>query len=241
MQYFPLIKKLIGLFVGLLIFLNIHALPTLPVPSNLIAFDSATGIKLLKQSQHKVAFWKLMPYFTTEKGLAFCGIASAVMVLNALNIEPPLTPEHAPYRIFNQDNFFNAKTLKITTPAMVNYHGVSLAEMSQALDTFAIKATSTYGSKITEKGFRKAAIAAVDSTHQFILVNFCRKYINEKGCGHFSPLAAYNAKTDRFLLLDVARYKYPPVWVKTADLYKSISTGLDSASNKSRGFILAAI
>lgn len=211
MQYFSFIKKSIGFFVGSLIFLNVHALPTLPVPSNLIAFDSATGIKLFRQSQHKVAFWKLMPYFTTEKGLAFCGIASAVMVLNALNIEPSLTPEHAPYRIFNQDNFFNAKTLKITTPAIVNYHGASLAETTEALNTFAIKATSTYGSKISQRAFRQQAIIAVSSGHKFILVNFCRKYINEKGGGHFSPLAAYNAKTDRFLLLDVARYKYPPV------------------------------
>ena len=28
-----------------------------------------------------------------------------------------------------------------------------------------------------------------------------------------SPLGAYDEKADRFLILDVARYKYPPVWV----------------------------
>ena len=33
--------------------------------------------------------------------------------------------------------------------------------------------------------------------------------------GHISPLAAYDAETDRLLILDVSRYKYPPVWVTT--------------------------
>ena len=42
------------------------------------------------------------------------------------------------------------------------------------------------------------------------------------GEGHFSPLGAYDSKTDSFLLMDVARYKYPPVWVKTSQLYNSI-------------------
>lgn len=36
--------------------------------------------------------------------------------------------------------------------------------------------------------------------------------------------------------MDVSRYKYPPVWVKTADLWKAMAT-LDSASGKTRGFV----
>lgn len=227
--------------LGLFIFIKANALPTLSLPNNLISFDSTAGIKLLQQSQHKTAFWKLMPYFTTERGLTFCGIASAVMILNALNIEPPLTPEHAPYRIFNQTNFFNAKTIKITTPSRVGYHGASLIEIALALKTFSINVNVMYGRKISEEMFRQRAIEAVSSTHKFILVNFCRKYINEKGCGHFSPLAAYNKKADRFLLLDVARYKYPSVWVKTSDLYRAIRKGIDNGTGKSRGFIIASI
>ncbi|WP_267256484.1 phytochelatin synthase family protein [Coxiella endosymbiont of Ornithodoros maritimus] len=61
-----------------------------------------------------------------------------------------------------------------------------------------------------KKLFQKLAINAVNSSHKFIIVNFCHKYIKEQGCGHFSPLAAYNTKADQFLLLDVSRYKYLP-------------------------------
>lgn len=118
--------------------------------------------------------------------------------------------------------------------------GASLAQLASALDTYNINVKMYFGKSNTmnEQRFRQLAMSAVSSNHKFIIVNFCRKYINEKGCGHFSPLAAYNAHADRFLLLDVARYKYPPVWVKTSELYKAISTGLDSVSHKSRGFLI---
>ena len=42
--------------------------------------------------------------------------------------------------------------------------------------------------------------------------------------GHISPLAAYDADTDRFLILDVSRFKYPPVWVGTAELFTAMNT-----------------
>jgi hypothetical protein len=44
-------------------------------------------------------------------------------------------------------------------------------------------------------------------------VNYQRGALGQKESGHISPLAAYNAASDRFLILDVAAYKYPPVWV----------------------------
>ncbi len=217
------------------------ALPTLlPVPKNLIAFSSKAGIDLFEQSQHKAAYWKLMPYFTTEKGITFCGIATSTILLNAINIVPPLTPGHAPYKIFDQNNIFTAKMIKVVTPEDTYKEGATLPTIARALSTFNvnIKMYHGRGHGMNVNKFRKLAIGAVSSSSKFILVNICRKYINEKGCGHFSPLAAYNAKTDRFLFLDVARYKYPPVWVKTSQLFKSLSKGNDSSSHKSRGFII---
>ena len=59
----------------------------------------------------------------------------------------------------------------------------------------------------------------------------------EKG-GHISPLAAYDIESDRFLILDVARYKYPPVWVTTADLFAAMKTTDSDNENKTRGFVL---
>ena len=71
-----------------------------------------------------------------------------------------------------------------------------------------------------------------------MLVNYLRKAIGEETGGHISPLAAYDGKADRFLILDVARYKYPPVWVKTADIFAAMNTTDAANDNKSRGFVL---
>ena len=71
-----------------------------------------------------------------------------------------------------------------------------------------------------------------------MIVNYLRKALGEETGGHISPLAAYDAKADRFLILDVARYKYPPVWVKAADLFAAMDTPDAANDNKTRGFVL---
>ena len=59
----------------------------------------------------------------------------------------------------------------------------------------------------------------------------------EKRGGHISPVAAYNEESDQFLILDVSRYKYPPVWVDTETLWASTNT-IDQVSQKTRGIVL---
>ena len=76
------------------------------------------------------------------------------------------------------------------------------------------------------------------SKNRFVIVNFLRKTLGEEIGGHISPLAAYDEKSDRFLILDVARYKYPPVWVKTADLFDAMNTPDPDNDNKTRGYVL---
>ena len=73
-----------------------------------------------------------------------------------------------------------------------------------------------------------------------MVVNYLRKAMGQQTGGHISPLAAYDAKADRFLILDVARYKYPPVWVKASDLFDAMNTTDSSNDNKTRGYVLIA-
>ena len=40
------------------------------------------------------------------------------------------------------------------------------------------------------------------------------------GDGHFSPIGGYSACEDMVLILDTARFKYPPHWVPLEMLYK---------------------
>ena len=72
----------------------------------------------------------------------------------------------------------------------------------------------------------------------FVIINYLRKAIGQEKGGHISPLAAYDKETDMFLILDVARYKYPPVWVKAAELFGAMNTVDKDNESKTRGYIL---
>ena len=76
-----------------------------------------------------------------------------------------------------------------------------------------MKAEVHHASESTVAAFRKIASDYLNSPNRHVIVNYLRKSIGQEKGGHISPLAAYDADTDRFLLLDVARYKYPPVWI----------------------------
>jgi len=86
--------------------------------------------------------------------------------------------------------------------------------------------------------FRRLASESLASLNRFVIVNYLRRVLGEEIGGHISPLGAYDEKSDRFLILDVARYKYPPVWVKTADLFDAMNTLDSDNDNKTRGYVL---
>lgn len=213
---------------------------TLTLPRNLIGFSSAQGEQLLLNSKAREAYWPLSVQFVTQNNQAYCGVASMVMVLNALSIPAPVAPQYSPYHVFTQENFFNnEQTRKVLPPEVVARQGMTLDQLGQLLATYPVKA-KVYHSTDTSLGeFRKLAVENLQKPNNFVVVNYLRKVLGEERGGHISPLAAYNEQTDRFLILDVSRYKYPPVWVKTADLWQAMAT-MDTTSSKTRGFVLVS-
>ena len=69
-----------------------------------------------------------------------------------------------------------------------------------------------------------------------LIVNYSREAVGQVGGGHFSPVGAYDAASDRVLMLDVARYKYPPAWIPLATLHAAMKT-IDPASGQARGLV----
>lgn len=67
----------------------------------------------------------------------------------------------------------------------------------------------------------KAALIDPDAR---VMINYDRKELGQLGGGHFSPLGAYDTSTDSFLIMDVAKYKYPPVWVGSDTLFSAMAT-----------------
>ncbi|HEY9702658.1 MAG TPA: phytochelatin synthase family protein [Allocoleopsis sp.] len=235
---FKPISKILGLFTGGYLLSGVAMAQTLPLSENLINFNSNEGEKLLIESNARKDYFPLSINFVTQNNQAFCGVASIVMVLNSMNIPKPETNIYGKFRIFTQDNFFNnPETQKVKTSEKVAKEGMTLAQLQQLLESYNVKVDMYYGSEVSVDKFRTLVKTNLKQPNNFVLVNYLRKTINQESGGHISPIAAYNEKSDRFLILDVSRYKYPPVWVKTSDLWKAIST-VDSSTGKSRGFVM---
>ena len=213
---------------------------TLPLSPNLIAFNSDEGEKLLIDSKSREDFFPLSTQFVTQNNQAYCGVASIVMVLNSLGIPAPEAPQYKPYRVFTQENFFsNEKTKKVLPAEVVSQKGMTLAQIGGLLASYNVKVNVYHAADTSIEKFRSLAAENLKQPGNFILINYLRKEIGQEKGGHISPLAAYNEQTDRFLILDVSRYKYPPVWVRAADLWKAMAT-TDSESGKTRGFVFVS-
>lgn len=213
---------------------------TLPLPDALIALDSDQGEALLLDAEARRAFLPLSQQFVTQKNGAFCGVASMVMVLNAMSVPAPKALERHPYTAFNQENFFKAETEAVVPRAVIEKKGMTLTQLGGLPRSFDLKADVHHASDSSADEFRRLARQTIDTDDQHVLVNYLRSAIGQEKYGHISPLAAYDEDTDRFLILDVSRYKYPPVWVETETLFAAMNTPDSDNDNKSRGFVIVS-
>lgn len=213
-------KHFISIFIlSLALWLNI-AYATEKLPDNLISLSSTDGVILLKRNTNQNTI-KLLSHFTTQKTLTYCGIATAVMILNSSMIDAPSDSQHLPYHYFNQENFFNRHVMEITTPDEVSKNGINLLKLSKIIEANGLKATPIFANEINPEKFR-ALIKTALHENKFVIVNFLRSKIKQDGGLHHSPIAAYDETTDRFLILDVSRYKYPAYWVKSDELWNAV-------------------
>jgi hypothetical protein len=213
---------------------------TLPLPGNLIDLRSGQGEQLLHDSDAMEAFIPLSSNFVTQKTQAYCGVASMVMVLNALELPAPAEPAFDPYHTFTQDNVLNAQTEAVLPVEVIKKMGMTLDQLGGLLAVQPVTVSVRHAADSSVEAFRSEAREALAASGRFVIVNYLRKAIGQEKGGHISPLAAFDAESDRFLILDVARYKYPPVWVKTTELFAAMNTTDSDNENKTRGYVLVA-
>ena len=227
-----LLLAVLGLFTA------VAQAQTLPLRDNLIDVRSHQGEDLLRESDAYEAFVPLSVNFVTQENQAFCGVASIVMVLNAMQLPAPSVPAYDPYHTFTQDNFLNEKTEAILPREVLSNQGMTLDQLGALLATQPVKVEVHHAADSNLDAFRKVARDYLGAEGRFVIVNYLRKAIGQEKGGHISPLAAYDAETDRFLILDVSRYKYPPVWVMASQLFDAMNTTDSDNQNKTRGFVL---
>ena len=158
-------------------------------------------------------------------------------MLNALGIDRPATLAYPEYVYFTQQDFFAKVEPRLAVGATVDREGMTLAQLGEVLKGFGVLVTVQPADALNVDQFRQLLRDRLGAGAGFMLMNYNRKLMGEMGGGHWSPLAAYHPGSDTVLILDGARYKYPPVWVPVATLLEAGQLP-DSGSGKSRGLLI---
>ena len=213
---------------------------TLALPDKLIDLRSDQGEALLLETRPLEAYFPITVAFETQKNQAYCGVASIVIALNAMQAPAPTTPEYQPYTVFTQDNVLSDATDTILPRAVLARQGMTLDQLGDLLGLHPVTVEVHHAAPGGLEAFRKTAGDYLAAKDHVVIVNYLRAALGQRRGGHISPLAAYDAKADRFLILDVARYKYPPVWVTASDLFDAMNTTDSDNDNRTRGYVLLA-
>ena len=205
--------------------------------ADLVYINSSAGSERLLKSDFNRQYFALASYVDTQERLTFCGISSISAALNSLpTMARPITATLAPYPYFTEDSIFTELTTKIKTREEVLKSGLTLEQIGLYVNSLGANSSVHFGSELSVTDLRALVKSSLSNRNQRILVNFERKSLNQAGSGHFSPIGAYDSDSDSILILDVAKYKYPPFWVTTSDLQASLNT-IDSDSGKTRGIV----
>jgi hypothetical protein len=221
-----------------LIVIVLATLAAAPVAAQdaLLYLTSEAGEDRLLNADLNRDYFSLATYLETEEVLTFCGPASVAAVANSLNIDRPSPVRLYPWELFTQDLLFNAENQALKPYGMVEHEGLTLAELDKFIENIGLAADYHFADETTVDELRNSIQATLSDRDARMIVNYSRKALPQTGGGHISPIGAYDADTDSVLILDVAKYKYPPVWISVQKLHDGMMM-IDTGSNRSRGFI----
>jgi len=207
-------------------------------------FISAISPSLSTNTTHPGYVLNLLSQFRTQDEPSFCGISTLVMCLNALMIDPSQTWKGV-WRWWSEELLDCCVSLDDAKK-----HGITLDEfvclaVCQGVDVQSCRPPPVeidgddLVSQSSYQAFRTAIFAATSSppaTTSVFVVSYDRKVVGQTGSGHFSPVGAYDEETDSVLVLDVARFKYPPHWMPMRTLWEATRTN-DKSTGKPRGWV----
>jgi glutathione gamma-glutamylcysteinyltransferase len=203
-----------------------------PLPADAVSFSSSQGQQLFAEALAAGGlggYFALAEQYQTQSDPAFCGLGSLVVALNALAIDPGRLWK-GPWRWFSEELLDCCVSLE-----QVRASGVDL-------DTLACLARCN-GAEATvarpgpdDDALRAAVARASAGPGEVLIASYDRRALGQTGAGHFSPIGGYHAGRDLVLVLDVARFKYPPHWVALSRLAAAMRT-TDETTGHPRGWV----
>ena len=240
----------------------LSAISTAEPAVSLVDWQSSEGLKRLSQSEHKMDFPSLANQFQNQFDKLSCGPTTGAIVLNALRLNKkislpkmsfpkkykrhlpkildPRVARYSPESFMNPNNKLkNIKTSKQLYGQPINKKkdlGLQLRQLHEIFLSHGIDSKLRVANKnLSNEVIKQELINNLKTKEDYVVINYKRTELRQKGGGHISPLGAYDEKTDSFLIMDVNSTRYNWVWVKTKDLILSMRS-FDTKEN--RGYLL---
>ncbi|MEO9185496.1 MAG: phytochelatin synthase family protein [Kofleriaceae bacterium] len=204
-----------------------------PLPADAIAFSSPEGRKTFAEALAAGGldgYFPLAEQFHTQSEPAYCGLGSLVVALNALAIDPGRLWK-GPWRWFAEDLLDCCVPLEV-----VRERGLDLDEVA-CLARCNGAVVDLQRADVADLAAWRAALTTASRGEAVLVASFDRSAMGQTGGGHFSPIGGYHAARDLALVLDVARFKYPPHWVSAERLWEAMKP-VDAVTGRARGWIL---
>jgi glutathione gamma-glutamylcysteinyltransferase len=205
-----------------------------PLPPTLVPFASEEGRALFREALaegHMEGWFALAEQFHTQADPAFCGLGTLVVALNALGVDPGRLWK-GPWRWYSEELLDCCLTLDD-----VRDKGVTLDQFACLARCNGATTQTRRAGDATLATFRADLRAAASSPGLVLAAAYSRRTLGQTGDGHFSPVAAFHEASDLALVLDVARFKYPPHWVPVPALWEAMRPH-DPATGRPRGWVL---
>lgn len=236
--------------------------PPTPEQPALTAFATDEGLARLARSNAKADFAALANQFEPQYNTHFCGPATAAIVLNTMRgsardlprdrsrlraedlryLSPTADPALPRFtqdnvvekgaktraQVFGEPVVVDGKTIRDSGyqvrqfDALLKAHGVTtrlvIVDETRPLDEI-----------------RRDLVRNLERPGDYVAVNYRRQAVGQTGGGHISPVGAYDATSDSFLVLDVNPTSAAWVWMPTVTLVRGMRT-FDTVEN--RGYVL---
>jgi hypothetical protein len=217
-------------------------------PSATAHLSPLSGDHAYIQKNPAPAYWALAPHLIHQHTDASCSLATATMLLNgarALDGHAQIGQFVSEHKLL--ERMADADWQREITPPDGN--GISLVALGEKLPrTLALYGLHGWSVDVhtvsaadvpTAEAFRAELVAMETKGDRLLAGNYhlATTYGDQWDIGHFSPIGAYDASSDRVLLLDVWKADYEPSWVPLMRLLQGM-TQISPLTNNARGYLV---
>ena len=204
-----------------------------PLPVDAVEFSSPAGRRLFAEALAAGGldgYFPLAEQFHTQSEPSFCGLGSLVVALNALAIDPGRLWK-GPWRWFSEELLDCCVSLD-----EIRRRGLELDELA-CLARCNGADVELHRADRDDLAAWRASLGAASRGDGVAIASYDRGALDQTGTGHYSPIGGYHAARDLVLVLDVARFKYPPHWIGAERLWRAMQPA-DPATGRARGWMV---